>query len=158
MDCLNIFLAIMNAEIKFRCYFEMVQPTTPLPPDVIILMHRTMNLVDLLYWQPAPKKGSRVVVVAKRLASRRKNPPHDGRPDPAKTVEVGSGEESMVEDHQEMKIPSDFPAGSSRHSRLRWLQSVDLETHMAYGRALMSGHGKLHFFPCSVSYILTLFA
>ena len=111
MDRLNVFLVIINAEIKFRHYFEMVQPTTPLPPDVIILMHRTMKLIDLLYWQPAPKEGSRgAMVVAKRLASRRKNPPHAGRPDPAKTVEVGSGEESMVENHQEMKIPSDFPA------------------------------------------------
>ncbi|KIM84707.1 hypothetical protein PILCRDRAFT_393899 [Piloderma croceum F 1598] len=143
MDRLNVFLVIINAEIKFRRYFAMVQPTTPLPVDVINLMHRTINLVDLLYWQPAPKKGSRVaMVVAKRLAGRRKNPPCASRPDPAKTIESGSSEENMMEDDQEMQIPSDFHTGSSRRSRLRWLADVDLETRIAYGRALMSGHDR----------------
>jgi hypothetical protein len=105
----------MNAEIKFRRYFTMAQPTTPLPADVINLMHRTMHLVGLLYWKPVPAKGSEgAKVVAQRLASRRKNPLRATRPDPAKTIE-------SEEDDQEMQIPSSFHAGSSRRSRLRWL-------------------------------------
>jgi hypothetical protein len=92
---LNVFLVIINAEIKFRRYFAMAQPTTPLPADVIHLMHRTITLVDLLYWKPVPEKGSRgEEVVAEMLASRRKNPP---RLDPAKAI----GREPS-EDDQEM--------------------------------------------------------
>ena len=48
---LNVFLVIINAEIKFRRYFEMIQlypPTTPLPTYVIDLMRLTMELVELL--------------------------------------------------------------------------------------------------------------
>ena len=44
-----------------------------------------------------------------------------------------------------MPIPSGSHAVSSRRSRLRWLADVDLETRIAYGRALMSGHGMLYF-------------
>jgi hypothetical protein len=63
---LNIFLVILNADIKFRRYFEMVAvdpPKAPLPNDVLALMKRTMELVDLLYWKPAPSKSTEQVVV-----------------------------------------------------------------------------------------------
>ena len=146
---LNVFLVVMNAEIKFRRYFEMIRlypPTTPLPAYVIDLMRRTMELVELLYWQPVPTVGSRgAQLLAKRLADRRKQPTRGARPDPAKTIERDSSEESMIEDDQDTPVPSDSCAVSSRRSRLRWLASVDLETRMAYGRALMSGHGMLLF-------------
>lgn len=123
---LNVFLVIINAEIKFHRYFAMPQPTTPLPADVINLMRRTIHLVDLLYWQPVPEPGSRgEKVVAKMLASRRKNP-LERNPD------------------QEIENPSSFHPGSGRRSGLRWLADADLETRMAYGRALMSGHGMLY--------------
>jgi hypothetical protein len=155
VDRLNVFLVVINAEIKFHRYFEMVQPTTPLPADVINLMRRTMHLVDLLYWQPAPKKGSRgAKVMAKRLAGRRENSPRTAGPDPMKAIERESSEESMIVDDQEMQIPSDSRAVSGRRSRLRWLAGVDLETRMAYGRALMSGHGILYFLACSKPYTL----
>jgi hypothetical protein len=55
-----------------------------------------------------------------------------------------------------MPIPSRSHAVSSRRSRLRWLADVDLETRIAYGRALMSGHGMLHLLSCSKPYRLTL--
>jgi hypothetical protein len=131
----------------------MVQPTPPLPADVIHLMRRTMHLVNLLYWQPMPKKGSQgAKVMARRLANRQINPPCTARPDTTKTIERESGEESTIEDDQEMQIPSNSRAMSSRRSRLRWLADVDLETRMAYGRALMSGHGMLHFLSCPKPY------
>ncbi|KAF8631722.1 hypothetical protein AX15_002227 [Amanita polypyramis BW_CC] len=135
---LNVFLVIINAEIKFRRYFAMAQPTTSLPADVINLMYRTMNLVRLLYWKSVPEKRSRgEEVVAKRLAGWRKNPPRAKRLDPAKAIgRVPS------EDGQEMQIPSSSHVGSSRRSRLRWLADVNLETRMAYGKALMSGHDR----------------
>jgi len=154
VDRLNVFLVVINAEIKFRRYFEMVQPTPPLPADVINLMRRTMDLVDLLYWKPVPKKGSRgAKLMAKRLAGRRKNPPRAGRSDSKTAIERESSEESII---QEMPIPSRSHAVSSRRSRLRWLADVDLETRIAYGRALMSGHGMLHLLSCSKPYRLTL--
>jgi hypothetical protein len=60
-DCLNIFLVILNAEIKFHRYLRMISedpPTTPLPDDVLNLMELTVKLVHLLYWMPVPTKGS----------------------------------------------------------------------------------------------------
>ena len=56
---LNVFLVAINAEIKFHRYFEMDQPGTPLPADVINLMHLTIELVDLLYWTPVPRRRGR---------------------------------------------------------------------------------------------------
>ncbi|RDB27894.1 hypothetical protein Hypma_002215 [Hypsizygus marmoreus] len=54
----NVFLIALNAEIKFRRYFRRTQQSSPLPDDVVALMRRTMDLVDLIYWIPVPKKGS----------------------------------------------------------------------------------------------------
>ncbi len=59
---LNTFLVAINAEIKFRRYLKMIQehpPTTALPDDVLALMRRVVELVDLLYWVPVPTKGSK---------------------------------------------------------------------------------------------------
>ena len=154
IDRLNVFLVVINAEIKFRCYFEMVQPTSPLPADIINLMRRTMDLVDLLYWKPVPKKGSQgAKVMAKRLAGQRKNPSRAARSDPKTAIERVSSMESII---QEMPIPCGSHAVSSRCSRLHWLADVDLETCIAYGRALMSAHGMLHLLSCSKLYTLTL--
>ena len=60
-DCVNIFLVTLNAEIKFHRYLQMIKenpPPTPLPANVLALMHLTVELVDLLYWKPVPTKGS----------------------------------------------------------------------------------------------------
>jgi hypothetical protein len=84
-------------------------------------------------------------VLAQRLDSRRKNAPRAGRPDPAKTVERESSDENMTEDDPEMQTPIGSRAVSSRRRRLHWWADADLETRKAYGRALMSGHGILHF-------------
>ena len=58
---LNVFLVILNAEIKFHWYLHIIDqkpPTTPLPADVLNLIHLTIELVHLLYWNPVPTKGS----------------------------------------------------------------------------------------------------
>jgi hypothetical protein len=34
-------------------------PLTPLPADVLDLMHRTIDLVNLIYWRPVPMKGTK---------------------------------------------------------------------------------------------------
>lgn len=49
----NVFLIVLNAEIKFRRYERMVpQPEKPLPPDVQKLIAQTLKLANLIYWEP----------------------------------------------------------------------------------------------------------
>jgi hypothetical protein len=58
----DVYLVALNAEIKFRRYLKMVEatpPPTPLPDHVLSLIHRTIELVRLIYWQPTPTKGSK---------------------------------------------------------------------------------------------------
>jgi hypothetical protein len=127
----------------------MAQPAIPLPADVIHLMHRTMDLVNLLYWEPVPKKGSPgEAALASWMDGRQKNSPHAARPGPI-TTEGDPGEENRIQDRP---IPSGLHAKAIRRHRHRWLADVDLETRMAYGRALMSGHGTLEFLSSSKLY------
>lgn len=138
---LNVFLVIINAEIKFRRYFEMIrlQPApTPLPNDVLSLMRRTMELVDLIYWKPTPTKGSSgEAIVADEITNSRRNRERFARPDPAKGIERGTSEEQQEEEEDRPRKATT----SSRRKRLRWLADVDLETRRAYGTAIMGGHG-----------------
>jgi hypothetical protein len=123
---LNVFLVILNAEIKFHRYLHMISqdpPTTPLPADVLDLMHLTVELVDLLYWNPVPTKGSQgEVEFAKIMKYCQRSPPRTTSPGTMKTIERGSSEE-----RGKYGLPAD----------------LDLEARKAYGRALMSGHGVL---------------
>ncbi|KAH9992714.1 hypothetical protein BJV74DRAFT_877832 [Russula compacta] len=141
---LNVYLVALNAEIKFRRYLEMVRarpPPTPLPDHVLSLMHRTIELVSLLYWRPTPTKGSKGErILAEKLASSRKNPGRASRPDPAKTMERRSSEEWGMEEEEDLQIPSNISAPSRRRQKFHWPEDMDLEARMAYGRALMSGH------------------
>ena len=136
---MNIFLVTLNAEIKFRRYFKMIQqhpPTTALPDDVLALMRRVVELVNLLYWVPVPTKGSKgYAILAERALLKRKNPERAGRSSQPQYTETISGEEGGV------KGPSKALKLSKRFRRLEWLASADLETRKAYGSALMSGHG-----------------
>jgi hypothetical protein len=131
---LNIFLVILNADIKFRRYFEMAG-MAPLPSDVLALMKRTMELVDLLYWMPAPSKLTERVVAAS-FANRRQNPIRTVRPNPmTNTMErIASDETEEMQDVGQLSL--------SRYKRMRWFRDADFNTRMAYGRAVMSGHGK----------------
>ena len=141
-DNLNVFLVALNAEIKFRRYFEMVRhdpPTVPLPDHVLNLMHRTMELIHLVYWDPVPTEGSRgEKVLAERMAHRRKNPGRFARPNPEKKIEISSGDES------EMDVGKDTTASGPMPKAYRgalWPEGTDQETRMAIGRSLMCGHG-----------------
>lgn len=135
---LNIFLVILNADIKFRRYFQMVG-MAPLPNDVLALMKSTMELVDLLYWMPVPSK-SREKVVAVSFANRRQNPIRAARPNPMTntTGRIASDETEEMQDVRQLSL--------SRYMRMRWFRDVDFNTRMAYGRAVMSGHGMFHLF------------
>ncbi len=141
---LNVFLVIMNAEIKFHRYLRMISqnpPTTPLPDDVLDLMYLTVELVDLIYWRPVPTKGSQGEVFAEMIKRRQRNPPRTMRSDTAKTIERGSSGVRETVGDEEMDNRT-----RSRRSDLaikRKFANMDLETRMAYGRALMSGHGAL---------------
>jgi len=113
-------------------------PMTALPDDVLALMRRVVELVDLLYWKPKPTKGSKGdAIVAERMLLKRKNPERAGRSSQPKYIETTSEEESG------MGSPTPSKAGkmSKRGRRLDWLADADVETRKAYGSALMSGHG-----------------
>jgi hypothetical protein len=69
LDCLNVFLVILNAEIKFHRYLRMISKNPPATPldDVLDLMHLAVELVDPIYWKPVPTNGSQgEAVFAKR--------------------------------------------------------------------------------------------
>jgi len=52
---LNVFLVVLNAEIKFRRY-RRIGTMPKLPADVEELMDKTIELVELIYWKPEKKK------------------------------------------------------------------------------------------------------
>jgi len=107
----------------------------PLPNDVLALMKRTMELVDLLYWMPAPSKLTERVVAAS-FANRRQNPIRTVRPNPmTNTMErIASDETEEMQDVGQLSL--------SRYKRMRWFRDADFNTRMAYGRAVMSGHDR----------------
>ncbi|KAM6495242.1 hypothetical protein JOM56_009865 [Amanita muscaria] len=97
----NIFLVALDAEIKFRRYYRMAQvpgqQLPDLPPHVIELMDHVIELVDLLYWQPAPAKGSKgegILIHAEATSSKRKNPPRSAK----SYIERSSSKENTGED------------------------------------------------------------
>ena len=51
---LNVFLVVLNAEIKFRRFRRMAN-MPKLPKDVEELMDKTTQLVELIYWKPERK-------------------------------------------------------------------------------------------------------
>jgi len=78
---LNVFLVTLNAEIKFRRYLEKIRLDPPQASlrNVLDLTHRTMELVELIYWQPKPAKGSKgEAIITNSLALRRRRA---GRPE-----------------------------------------------------------------------------
>ena len=144
---MNVFLVAINAEIRFRRYFKMIQqdpPTTALPEDVHALMHRVIDLVNVLYWVPVPTEGSKGEAIRAKLAPQKcKNPERAGRSSQPQYAEATSGEESPPTPTQAWK--------SSKRSRgVDWLAFANLEERKAYGTALMSGHGIPPFHLCDL--------
>jgi len=123
----NIFLVTINAQIKIRRYFRMIQqdpPTTPLPYDVLALMSHIMELVELLFWEPAPAKGSNGEAI--QLSIMRKNPERAAKASQLSYTEITSSEES--------------PTPTVSRS-VDWGAFPSVEEKIAYANALMCGHG-----------------
>jgi hypothetical protein len=137
----NIFLVVMNAEIKFRRYLQMDPPSVPLPSDVLTLMHRTIHLVNLLYWAPVlPRSSQREVEIGNEQA----NLQTQGIwPDPGTSTERRSHEEIMMDSDMQketdkVKIMPNAWTTTKRSRRFHWPAGIDRK---AYGSALMSGYG-----------------
>jgi hypothetical protein len=74
----------------------------PLPDNVMNLMHRTVDLIDLLSWTPVPTKGSKGEAIAARIqASRQRNSRRAARAGPAEFIGRESGEEVEMENAQD---------------------------------------------------------
>jgi hypothetical protein len=135
-DCLNIFLVILNAEIKFRRYFQELQlnnVTNQLPQDVLGLMNLTVELANLIYWKPVPTEGSKgKEVLSQRLANARRNTPRSARPDPAKTIERLSSEDTEM---------GDVGGPSTVLGRNTWFADANVEERKAYLTMLTSESG-----------------
>ena len=140
---LNVFLVVINAEIKFRRYFRMPAPSTPLPADVLDLMRRTIALVKLLYWNPLPREGTPGERNrAQLLAQQRRNAPRAARPQqPLVDVETESETERENEADNVMQAPSSSRTTKWDRERIEWLLNSDPETCQAWGAALMAGYG-----------------
>ena len=114
-------------------------------------MSRTNKLVDLLYWRPISSKGS--IAAAKlphKLYASRRNPGRRARPEGEKTIERESSEMEMEDSEdremeEDVQNPSHNLATSKRRKKFHWPAGMDLKARRAYGEALMSGHGVLHF-------------
>jgi hypothetical protein len=149
----NVFLVALSAEKVFHHYFETINatpPPTPLPDHVLSLMHRTISLVRLLYWEPVPTKGFKgESILAKALSS------FQGifqgiasMVGLSKVIERFSdpdGSGVNEEEDPQRPLESNTSAPSRRRKKFCWPAGMDLEARMAYGRALMSGHGMLSF-------------
>ncbi|KAF8344504.1 hypothetical protein F5887DRAFT_1075330 [Amanita rubescens] len=138
---LNIFLVTLNAEIKFRRYLKMIQqqpPATALPDDVLALMRRVVELVDLLYWVPVPTEGSKgYAMQTQRAFMKRKNPERAGRSSQPQYTEITSDEEGGI---KSLPTPTEVWKLAKRSRWIDWLAFPDVESRKAYGSALMSGH------------------
>ncbi|TFK71216.1 hypothetical protein BDN72DRAFT_475337 [Pluteus cervinus] len=136
---LNPFLVILNAEVKFRRYkMHPVPPRIALPQDVLQLMQKTIDLVDLLYWElPDPNKYS--VATRRSVGQQEAGPSNRKRP-----------RSDDDEDNQELVEPeTEFGAGfvsQAKYKTMRssrrplWPKGTDFETRRAIGEALLSSH------------------
>ena len=115
-------------------------PTTPLPDDVLALMRRVVELVDLLYWAPVPTKGSKgYTIVAERALLKHEKSERAGGSSQTQGTEAVSDEEGGMEGSLTPSKASKMP---KRSRRLPWPADADLKTRKAYGTALLCGHGN----------------
>ncbi|KAM6495239.1 hypothetical protein JOM56_009862 [Amanita muscaria] len=139
----NVFLVAINADIKFRRYFRMAEQLPPLPPDVIELMRRVTYLIDLIYWEPVPTKGSKgeVIYNARGIAQvlKRKKPPRSTQLGYIENERTSSAESAGEDVSSPRKKRSELLLEERRFDE--WWRSVDFETRRAYGTAIMCGHG-----------------
>ena len=146
LNRVNVFLVAINADQKFRRYYNMIErtpPPIPLPADVLALMDRVIELVELLYWVPKPHEGSRgEAEAAIRTATRRMGPGRAGRSSQPQYKETSSGEERGVEG-----LPGGWNA-PARFTGFDW--STPMQERKAYVSSLICGHGIPFFHLCDL--------
>ncbi|KAF8220871.1 hypothetical protein L208DRAFT_1416005 [Tricholoma matsutake] len=134
----NVFLVAINAELKFRRYFEEVllnDRPSPLPADVHSLMQACINLIDLIYWTPKPTEGSKGhAILNQRIATAQRHLHRAARPDPARMMESSSREDT------EMEAAISSAAPETRSARRKWFAEASMEQRRAYGTMLMSSY------------------
>ena len=118
-------------------------------------MNRTMELVELLYWKPIPTKGSRGEIGEMKLAreielaTHRRKSKRSRRPSREKDPDIERESNKETPDGEHKVMEEDVQATSKRRKKFRWPAGMDLKARRAYGEALMSGHGVLHFVSLS---------
>jgi hypothetical protein len=107
-------------------------PRLPLPDDVLTLMQQTMDLVDLIYWDPTPTVGSPGEEIRKwKKEIRRQNDEQDQW-----AVDDTGFSQEVVEDS-----PTESSHSVQVHKKDFDWNNADLETRRAYGTPLLSGYG-----------------
>ena len=124
---LNAFLVILNADVKFRRYLKMPTPANPLPADVMELIHKTVELVDLIYWKPAIRPGTYAEECFQEYAATDLNYDSDDS-------QVGMRIEESILGTQQV-----FHSVGGHGSLL---SGSTLQERREYGQYLLSGRGK----------------
>ena len=68
---MNVFLVVLNADIRFRRYLSQSPPPENLPEDVRKLMQLTIELADLIHWELKATRGTKGERIFKRLEKKR---------------------------------------------------------------------------------------
>ena len=119
---LNVFLVVLNAEIKFRRYKRM-QHLPDLPKDVEDLIDTTIHLVDLIYWKPVETPTPYQQRATRSI--------------PTTEVDVQNiqdGEMGMRTNVEDNDVERSVIKGPGANATL--------EERREYGQSLMSGHGQ----------------
>lgn len=143
----NPLMVILSGEIKFRRFIrDLPQSPFPqsLPADVMDLIHKTINLVDLIYWKPEPREGTQGhKIYMQRFDSARRN-------DTRKAQSSKRGEDKGASDNAMNSSGSnsgtEYAHNRSQGSRRRefsFPEGASLERRRKIASLLMSGHGRL---------------
>ncbi|KAF8817287.1 hypothetical protein BYT27DRAFT_7153441 [Phlegmacium glaucopus] len=126
---LNPFLVILNAEIKFRRYLRQQRPPPlPLLTDVMTLIHLTLELVKLIYWDPAVRPNT----YAAQIFDTYPLPAPEPQPmSPPSDAEMG-----RTDDEREEEVPI---LRAHRAAIRRLAAGTTLEERRDYGQYLLSG-------------------
>lgn len=136
----------MNAEHRFRHYFDFVPPSAPLPDDVLSLMNRSIELVDLIYWEPTPAPGSKEKTIHDQSqVGLRKNEGRVARPQ-GPLPDIGFRQEIDMEDDDADDDAEDDDAddddAAPARLRLKWLRDADEKARRAYLSRMIAGPSR----------------
>lgn len=144
-------MVILSGEIKFRRFIRDLRESPflqSLPADVMDLIHKTINLVDLIYWKPEPRPGTQgYEIYMQRFDSARRNDTRKARPG---NLRESSDEDKAASDDAMNSSGSDsgteYAHNRSQGSRRRefsFPEGASLERRREIASLLMSGHGRL---------------